>query len=430
MKIFCVVIVVNALCFVKTEGYIDEVVDQKLPSLVFHEVDTTQDLMSHRIFRRETSQHCEELINKELCSNGYWQDFISLTYQYHCPGHYGDALSKHRDCSCPYEECVQLPGIGDYYNYSRCILHTDCSDGCRDYLVGGVERFGCCALYLHHFEVWLSCNIELKNEDFLHNLTKLPEDVLPMDCSEVNQLLYSTVYCSLDYIDAIEDVILAEDACKDSTYLEDEHYRICVVKDGKYCADASYSVDKARKAMCSNTTCTLNCKQALETVLEADGCCLNIFNTSETVWTKYEVWRNCGLESPGFCELKLMNDTSISPVTDSDSSGTTDYNDSSGNYDSTSTTDSSNGDSTDSSHASDSRIDSSTTGSSNGSDSSTIGFNVGSSTNAPNDGSDTALDVADIMKDDMMYASTTPLRAFVGYTLMSAALAQLSLTLP
>ena len=70
----------------------------------------------------------------------------------------------------------------------------------------------------------------------------------------------------------------------------------------------------------SNVTCTPECRDSLRNATINRGCCVNFFNTTafgpRPLSLSYDVWRSCGVESPGFCESTLSlngampNDTS------------------------------------------------------------------------------------------------------------------------
>jgi hypothetical protein len=60
------------------------------------------------------------------------------------------------------------------------------------------------------------------------------------------------------------------------------------------------------------------CRDTLEEVKSAEGCCINVFNQSDSTEIEtspaldYRLWESCGVETPGFCESKLTLNVTIS----------------------------------------------------------------------------------------------------------------------
>ena len=68
----------------------------------------------------------------------------------------------------------------------------------------------------------------------------------------------------------------------------------------------------------ASAVCTPKCRDTLEMMRSDEGCCINIFNQSDSAETEtrpaldYRLWKSCGVETPGFCESKLTLDVTIS----------------------------------------------------------------------------------------------------------------------
>jgi hypothetical protein len=100
-----------------------------------------------------------------------------------------------------------------------------------------------------------------------------------------------------------------------------EFVRLCSVRaDGALCSQDDFDIFPICNMEINNTSavCTPMCRDTLEEVRSTEGCCINIFNHSDSAETEtppaldYRLWESCRVETPGFCESKLTLDVTIS----------------------------------------------------------------------------------------------------------------------
>lgn len=135
--------------------------------------------------------------------------------------------------------------------------------------------------------------------------------------------------CSRRFADPVITALSAENDCKIYANILQE---LCGVnKAGQLCMELITPLTARAASVdtnCGNvlTTCDLSCKSSLKDLSEETGCCFNnIFNGTlmrdalnvSADFMSNENWSQCGLESPGFCQVQFVNDTAFDSYTGS-----------------------------------------------------------------------------------------------------------------
>ncbi len=135
----------------------------------------------------------------------------------------------------------------------------------------------------------------------------------PVESCYTQQLLYSTV-CTLQYRKSVLNALSRQEGCRNySTHFTE--FSFCASNTlGTYCeAILNYNFTAASRSCRNTSTCDPLCIETLNNITNTVGCCFNYrFNSTGNPswdWLSAEFWSMCNLDSPGFCELRLVNDT-------------------------------------------------------------------------------------------------------------------------
>lgn len=140
---------------------------------------------------------------------------------------------------------------------------------------------------------------------------ELPAINVDPGCGESDLLerLYDEAVCRTQYLDSMQEVVVR---CGFHPNLTRE--RCAVNEMGRYC-EATDNVTTALRDVaatnCADTTvCNPLCMSTLENIT---SCCLiTKYNGTAAPtrfdWLSYEFWSLCGLDSPGFCELRFTEE--------------------------------------------------------------------------------------------------------------------------
>ena len=101
----------------------------------------------------------------------------------------------------------------------------------------------------------------------------------------------------------------------------------CSLRNGRYCYEHFLSTDASSNlvnatGICNTTlSCSSSCQSSLMNLNNQIGCCLNLYNSSlqvvesltstdistDSTITNSSLWRQCGITTPGICEVRLLN---------------------------------------------------------------------------------------------------------------------------
>ena len=231
-----------------------------------------------------------------------------------------------------------------------CSLTESCPSACRSFLETARRTLGCCIntyinttvnplldLYSDYvdYRLWTLCNVPLPAADCENGLPlNPPQPQDSQDCTFqelINRMASHT--CSPAVGQPLVNVLLQDNKCQTfATAIID----ICSINSNdEYCA-AIIGSDVVSESGTSNNTdpllgslftecdssaitfCNSSCQSAITNIADSYGCCVNIFNDSDSVIFNYQllqlsyaVWNSCGVESPGFCTSTLSSGSQI-----------------------------------------------------------------------------------------------------------------------
>ena len=263
------------------------------------------------IYKRQAdnSDLCRTLGLERQCFGGLYQRYVTLLIECNHT-EFAQALQS----SCRSTSSGQICGLVDYDTIrtnvsSVCTSNTTCSSECRDIITTTRDSVGCCInLFDPVFPLFALCNVEPETEECDPGPITLTQiDVDPTCTSaDIRIRFQSEVLCRSDVLDTITDEIF--DACP-----VDRSFGFCAVDEmGRFCdlQTPMTSLFETASDNCINTSiCDPLCVQTLNTITTC--CFITEYNSTlpgqSIDWLSYEFWTQCGLESPGFCEVFISD---------------------------------------------------------------------------------------------------------------------------
>ena len=289
----------------------------------------------HALFKRqsdntEEEQRCMKVLHGRICSSGYSLDYATVAQQCNFTT---VATSVLNDC--------RVNSRGDLCGPLRVESGTvrdvcgssplTCSRECFELLTRIRIEQGCCVNVFNNSasnsfdedtfanSIWSLCEVEPVAEECAPSLFDLSEASIDPTCNGdaivLHERLISEVFCRQDYFgEVVSD--LTEAGCEGTSILDGANQICSANENGQYCLfqHEIASLDNTAMRLCDGTTgrCDPACIEALNNATSALGCCfINLANgtfttTTPREWLSYSFWQQCGLISPGFCELRLI----------------------------------------------------------------------------------------------------------------------------
>ena len=321
-----------------------------LGSRLFAETQSTKyhysAALHHQTIKRQTTDstlspedeaYCGSLVVDSYCSTGLAQGFINADLS--C-GKGSEADHKTLANGCARNEngifcfsafaLFDLEGIGQSNvegNCSQVLQSNSCPSTCRTNLETFKSELGCCInTFLNdstiyrlavNYRVWQLCGVSLPAADCGNALdVNPPANVDNCSSLEYFKRSYTENLClrsrGQPYVNAA-----LKGGCEVYVKIAEYTVNLCSMNADNYpCGldDGAVTVDSVCAG--SNVTCTSACRNNLRNATINYGCCVNFHNTTvfgpRPLSLSYDVWRSCGLESPGFCESTLSLNGALS----------------------------------------------------------------------------------------------------------------------
>ena len=229
---------------------------------------------------------------------------------------------------------VTLKFLSDQTNAeacSRAMQLGSCHPACRAFLQSAKDILGCCLkvyvnqtdypLYEQYkeyvdYRLWDLCEIEIPEEECKVGGLTLKSTGEEKFC-EAQELVSRFVRyeCSPNVGQSLINALMKNDRCYVFTSVLVDSCSSNTK--GQYCAEAigtdlMSSINTDPLIISLNTHCypgsgcTQSCKSAITKIKDAYGCCVNVYNDTaiglELPSLSHDLWKECGIESPGFCE--------------------------------------------------------------------------------------------------------------------------------
>ena len=323
------------------------------PEMSAASVGKVADYIYHHVQKRQTSANsdltqqdildCNTAIYNHQCgSSGYAQQVANIALGCRNDSYartVADACAKNANGDfCDATTSAFILDQSQSTNAYTCVGAVSsgvCPSTCRSFLQSGKSKLGCCIntyvnkttspLYATYsvyvdYRLWNLCNVALPQSDCGNSLPLNPP-AITQTCT-VNQLFSQLVQyeCMASVGQPLVDAILRNRRCYSYARLQADACGINA--NGQYCGEvigmdlldsASTSTNTLlatlRSSCYSHDTCSFSCRLAINNIKNAYGCCVNIYNDSDSFWQfqslSYGVWNACGVDSPGFCSSTL-----------------------------------------------------------------------------------------------------------------------------
>ncbi len=243
----------------------------------------------------------QSIITVEQCGNDFEQ--IRSGYLFHC-----SQTESGKYCG---EFNILNPDI------PACEDRSTCTAECFLFLAEQGDS-GCCTdLYLTDFGAMERTSCPIAEKCHL-TVDQIPRRTGSMQCNSTAYSIDRESYCTIrpDLIQKTVNKLYANSCLRVSVYL---FYGLCdQYKNGTYCdIPIEVSYDLYLKCRLITKDCTSNCRNALISAKETNGCCANSLLYSNYIFlkntceTRMDLWSICGVESPGFCNNQLVFGSTI-----------------------------------------------------------------------------------------------------------------------
>ena len=286
----------------------------------------------HHLHKRQddSSEACDQAVHNELCTSGYFQDFATLSLECNDRDN-AETIQK----ACQSSPSGTICGLFNNYELIFAVTtacdnsSTTCSSDCHDLLTTIRAELGCCISFFNTTDapafnnsLWSLCNVEVVNDKECASAgpIQLPDSITvdPTCTAESNSFTarFQEIRCQAQYVESLADTIMEIEECDLSTYGIGD---ACAVnEEGEYCElvrdnTVDSTIISIASLNCADmSTCDPLCSLTLNTIT---SCCFitqyNDTNEYQYDWLSNEFWSRCGLDSPGFCELELINGATI-----------------------------------------------------------------------------------------------------------------------
>ncbi len=278
-------------------------------------------------------------IEYQCGSSGYSQKVVDIA-----TGCKNDSYARNTANTCARNEkgetcgAVALKFLSGQTNAESCLgsltNEFGCNSECHNFLQSAKDSLGCCLNayvnrtdyplfeeYREHvdYRLWDLCEIDLPDAECKDSRIKFESLNDVKSCTSQEILTKFVRYeCSADVGQSLVNNLMKNDRCYIfSSIMVDA----CSSNgNGQYCAESigtdlmtNFVTDSYVIALNSHcgahdpdSGCSSACKDSINAIKKAYGCCVNVYNDSsiglQLGALSYSVWNECGIESPGFCQ--------------------------------------------------------------------------------------------------------------------------------
>jgi hypothetical protein len=323
---------------------------------------STQDMTAHHITKRQTppaNDHsdpsqalveCNAILMEHQCGlSGYAQQIANIAL-----GCRNESLARNIANICARNEngetcraAVTKFFVSDATNAGTCLSAVSsgsCPSNCSRFLESARSKLGCCintyinttdsplsAVYRDEFDyrLWNLCDVPLPAMHCRNTIHLDPPQNTQQCTTQELRSLTVDYECTLSVAQPLVNALLQNNRC--NMYAKALADLCSTNANGQYCAEAigveliiPTSTDPLLVSLlrdCAGLvdTCSQSCHSTITSIADAYGCCMNIYNSTETgvqlPSLSYSLWNSCGVESPGVCNSSLTTSPTDSPPT-------------------------------------------------------------------------------------------------------------------
>ena len=211
-----------------------------------------------------------------------------------------------------------------------------CPSSCSRFLQSASSTLGCCInTYINTTDSPLLESYEEYVNNSLWNLCNVPLPAadcgngLPLNLSQDSQVCtlpelftrFANYECMASVGQGLVDTLLQNSRCY---FYVRRLVEVCRVNENnEFCAAVSGSNAESSiqdsdfislVTNCSSSSssfCSPSCQNAVTTIANSHGCCVNVYNTSiggiQVLQLSYGLWNRCGVDTPGFCSASTLS---------------------------------------------------------------------------------------------------------------------------
>ena len=279
-------------------------------------------------------RRCLGIFQDQLCNNGLLQEGIDLIFRCNLA-----SLAVTIQDSCRRNSnglycdlaSTYVNEVNNIETTCATALTSGCTAQCSNLLMLIRSELGCCINLVFNStanvffspeafsnSLWTTCGVAPVTETCSSPISLDTTIDIDPNCDIAEERI--ELICARRFLEPIFDAL--EDAGDCQAYLGATMELCGVNEEGEWCSnldrdpESSHSQLLRTQHMCSlsNTTCTEECMQALQNISDVGGCCANsFFNGSLTLprydFLSFEFWSNCGVDTLGTCEVRLIDAT-------------------------------------------------------------------------------------------------------------------------
>ena len=324
----------------------------RLPGAIISQLSATGKIgdLTHHLAKRQTEEpfsfdalrdmfDCAATEIEYQCSSGYAQQVVNTALACGVDSTVARIIAD----QCARSENGDFCGIATFRHIldqqsvegiTACFLSDpeSCSPTCRSFLESTRSKLGCCInthtigslIYiLVNESMWSVCNVPLPADTCREGVSlNPPQDVQTCTVQELFTRLANQV-CEPSVGQPLVDALLENSKCHRYAreYVDicrfNANNQRCGTIVGTNVIDTSFDgssqdsplalIENSCNSSLSSESCSPSCQSAIAGIANTYGCCVNIFNNSDSDTQSvnllsYSLWNRCGVtESPGFC---------------------------------------------------------------------------------------------------------------------------------
>ena len=310
-------------------------------------ITTTTGSYYHKVHERQIEvnqlRECQAIVFQVQCNNGLVQESVNLALE--CNLTEGATVASEscrrnsagEYCALAYTYLVN--GLGIIATECATAASTGCTLRCRNLLMLIRSEMGCCInVAFNNSEspiynpipfrnsLWTGCDVEPVTEECGPSNIEL--QTLPLDPTCTPDVFIGRagfLQCQKSLLQPVVDALIEADTCQ--PYADGALEGCGVDESGTPCyqqaAEVTEAFTTARDSCLGLANCNSFCQEALQNLTNTGGCCVNnLFNGSlagismiRYGWMSNEFWEDCGVDTPGMCEIRLNSYKYLLPNT-------------------------------------------------------------------------------------------------------------------
>lgn len=306
--------------------------------------------LTHHITKRQATPTLQDIadctaaiVDYQCGSSGYAQQVLNIAL-----GCRNDTYARNVANTCARSENGEFCGtatirfsLDQTQTSTACqgaVSSGSCPSSCRSFLQSASSTLGCCintyinttvspllGLYGEYvdYRLWSLCNVPLPPADCGNGLPLNPPQDSQVCTLQELFTRFANYECMESVGQGLVDTLLQNSRCYiyARSAVEacsiNENNEFCAAVVGSNLIDSGSSTDSNfislvnNCASSSSSFCSSSCQNAVTTIANSYGCCVNVYNISiggnQVPQLSYGLWNRCGVNTPGFCSASTLS---------------------------------------------------------------------------------------------------------------------------